>query len=122
METIELTEENRDKIEVALQALLDGMLKLPRHPRGFQGKVEAVDLIVVGRFRDPVTGKIYVEDPVEVQPGQGETPQADLFLRDYALVGTRRGTPLLDVLLKVAPIVTGAKPGGLLDLLELFRR
>lgn len=85
---------------------------VPRHPRGFKGRLEYVDVIMVVQARDPSTGKIYIVDPVELQPDQGETKEPDVFARDYATVGTRRGTSLIDVVFKLVPILTGAGGGA----------
>ena len=111
---------NREALEAQLQAALDEISKLPRHPRGFQGPVEPLDLIFVARFRDPTTGRTYVAEPAELEPGKGETPQPDLFLRDYATVGQHRGTPLVDLLEKFVPIVVGGKGRRLTDIINIL--
>lgn len=112
-----------DAIKAKFRALGEYMLdptNIPRHPRGHQGPLEYVDTVFVVIARDPRTNRTYAIDPVEMEPGKGETPQADVFARDYATVGARRGTSLVDVLLKVAP---GGGPTGWLELLgELFVR
>lgn len=118
MEAKEEAEGIKAKFKELGEYLLDPA-NVPRHPRGYQGPLEYVETKFVVLARDPRTGRVYAIDPTELEPGQGETPQSDVFARDYATVGTRRGTSLVDILLKLAPVVGGpaAGPGGLVDLL-----
>lgn len=110
---------DRDVLERQLRAVLEQLARLPRHPRGFQGPVVAEDMILVAKFRDPATGKLYIADPAEVEPGGGETPQSDLFLRDYATIGTKRGTSLVDIVLRIVPGIPGG--GGVANIVDLFK-
>lgn len=105
---------NAEQIKSELKELGEYMLNpanVPRHPRGFKGPLEYVDVAIVVRARDPATGRMYVIDPVELEPGEGETPEPDVFARDYATVGTRRGTSLVDILARIVPVITGG--GGI---------
>lgn len=118
-----------DEIKAKLREMGEYMLdpeNVPRHPRGYQGSVTFDEVILVVRCKD-AQGRYYICDPVELQPGQGETPQADVFLRDYAVVGTKRGTSLIDVVFRLLPVIggggSGGSGGGWLDVLgTLFGR
>jgi hypothetical protein len=99
-----MAELNRDDLAAREQEILKKMLELPRHPRGFQGNVQPVAVVAVGIFVDD-NGGYWAADPLEQEPGEGETPEADLFLRSYIIIGKRRGKSLVDILLDAAPIL-----------------
>ena len=122
-----MTTIDRQALEAQLHAVLEQLMTLPRHPRGYQGAITPLDLVLVPRFQG-ADGRTYIAEPAELEPDQGETPVADIFLRDYSIVGTRRGTSLVDVLTQLAPVIApGAVPAGgkvnVVDLLVgLFRK
>lgn len=92
------------------QKLLQLMLAKPRHPRSYKGAATPVRLILTGEFQC-ADGLTRVSDADELVEGEGETPQSDLFLRDYDVVGTRRGASFGDILLKLVPIVAPGSSG-----------
>lgn len=105
-------EEFRAHFEEVQVRLLELMMGKPRFKRGYQGRVTPIDLQFVGRFQGE-NKMTYVSDVEELIPGEGETPESDLFLRDFEILGTRRGTSLVDVLLHVAPLVAPGSAGWL---------
>lgn len=100
----------RAQYEALERKLLELMLAKPRHPRSYKGAATPRRLILTGEF-DCADGRTRVSDADELTEGEGETPESDLFLRDYDIVGQRRGGSFGDVLLKLVPIIAPGSSG-----------
>lgn len=94
-----------------------------RHPRSYQGPVRLKGKYVVYLVERLDNGEELVIEPLELEPGQGETPEPDVFMRPRTTLGAKPGAPLKDVLSRLIPAISGGGSGGLVELiLGLFRR
>lgn len=92
-------------LEDQLGAVAAKIATFPRYGRGYQGKVEVEDVIVVVCYRG-ADGQRYYADPSEINDGH-----PDLFLREYVTVGSRKGVSVKELLDKYLPLISPKAAG-----------